>query len=107
MTTRTVDEEGITVVAGLPGAIVAVSPSAGVVVGPAVAITDGDGVARFTVRCLGLGQPFVTATHGELQQSFGLPECVPIPPPPPPPEATTVTPDGGNPQPEATDPSDG
>ena len=103
VTTRTVDDEGISVIAGLPGAIVTVSPSSGVVIGPVVAVTDGDGVARFTVRCLGLGRPFVIASHGELQQSFGLPECVPIPPPPPPPDpAATPTP-----QPQATVPSDG
>ena len=87
VTVRTVDENGLTVVSGLPGAIVMLQASPQVTASPPVAVADHDGVARFTLRCQQLGPASALVQHQADVRSFPLPSCVPLPPPPPPPAA--------------------
>ncbi len=98
VTYQTVDEDGLIIVSGLPGAIVTIYPSHGITATPTVAVADTDGVARFTLRCHDLGSKTALVQHQEDVQSFALPSCVPIPPPPPPPTTAPApvetTPDG-------------
>ena len=94
ITAQRVDEDGRVVVDGMPDTVVVFEPSPGVSTSPTVALTDADGVARFSVRCVDEGRPFVNVRHSadvkerpedpDRVHSFTLPACIPIPPPPPP-----------------------
>lgn len=94
VTVRSVDDDGLIVVSGVPGAIVVLQPSPQVTATPAVAVADHDGVARFTLRCNQLGPVSALVQHQTDVRTFQLPSCVPLPPPPPPP-----TTDGSQPDP--------
>lgn len=105
VTVRTVDDDGLIVVSGLPGAVVLLQPSPQVTATPMVAIADHDGVARFTLRCNQLGPVTAFVQHQDDIASFPLPSCVPLPPPPPPPPPATDGIDPGPAPGDVTDPA--
>jgi hypothetical protein len=118
ITAQRVDDDGRVVVDGLPGTVVVFEPSLGVSTSPLVAVTDADGVARFSIRCLNEGRPYVNVRHSadvrerpddpERVHTFALPACIPIPPPPPPTTAPPApTDDTAGEAPDPGDDADG
>lgn len=92
LTSSSVNGDGFIEVAPLMGGTVSLASVAGFTVTPSVTTTDGNGVARFTVRCHELGTASTTMTYNEWRGTVGLPTCVPRPTPPPLPPG--IGPDG-------------
>ncbi len=90
---RRVDAEGVVIIDPVPGLSVDLVLGTGAldVISASSAVTDASGVARFGVRCVGVGstQATVAVASGTVDAqsvAAALTECVP--PPPPEPEAT-------------------
>ncbi len=90
LTTEVVDDEGVVTVVPVVGGPVTLPSVAGFTVTPTTVATDGQGVARFTVRCHLVGTANATVDHAGWQGTVTLPSCVP----PPPPGAPDPGPDG-------------
>jgi hypothetical protein len=86
VTTRTVGDDGVVTIDGVPGAVVTLAPSSGLVALPGEVRAGPDGVARFELRCDRLGASVGVVQYQNRRATFTLPDCVPVPPPPPPPE---------------------
>ena len=85
MTTRVINENGVVVTSPVSGALVSVVTTSGVSVSTSpISLTDGNGMASFTLTCVGVSSGgTITATSGVLSQTFNLPGCQAIPQPEP------------------------
>ncbi len=82
ITTESMAEDGLVVVAGVADATVTVTAGPEVELAPAaIGLTDADGVVRFTVRCLQAGVPSALIGYLDRITTVTLPTCLPMPPP--------------------------
>lgn len=79
---RVVDAEGRILIVPIPGATVDIRLGSEVTSLSGLAqVTDGQGAARFLLRCNTVGTGRLVARYGHLQRTFTLPSCLPIPKP--------------------------